>query len=599
MTSRFILPFSDVGNGISPSNGAKLFFEVTGGGSDRDTFSNQAGTIANANPVIADADGRFSTIYISGSYKVILKDKNDVLQWEEDPITSTSETVDLVKIYTNVAAMVADTDVDVGAFVRTEGYFTAGDGGDNDYLTVAAATGTDDGVSFIDGATHQFKGLFPGGSVNSRQCGVTGDDVADDFTELANGDIFANANNKRFIILSGTHKMSTGRTFVSDLEIYENGILKPDSGDTVTISGPLTAGFYQIFDGDGTISFGTSNPHIGEHPIEWYGVNTTNADTVNDVGMARMAAAVPFGATIRVGNGEYTITDFTHPNKRWTWLGTASIETTETTVSSTIKGTSGSAAPTITMPFTGVNTSRFTLFKNLRILTAGTGTALFIDNLGTNLQNVYLGGGAKGGHISHATDLHWLDVYSIGSAQGLFLNPSSGRAITSSLFTNVVSVCANQTGDALLLSENTSSGSIVGNTFINHVAQSARRGIVLTGIGPARNTFINPWTEAIAGSSPVALEDADTSNSIFITPDFRDNRTTVPVNYGATTTRYDQGFWTMVLPVVLIERTVATLDSASVFDNGIVIVSDETGGRTIATSDGTNWRRVSDGAIVS
>lgn len=33
--------------------------------------------------------------------------------------------------------------------------------------------------------------------------------------------------------------------------------------------------------------------------------------------------------------------------------------------------------------------------------------------------------------------------------------------------------------------------------------------------------------------------------------------------------------------------------------NGVIIVSDETGGRTIATSDGTDWRRVSDGAIVS
>ena len=38
---------------------------------------------------------------------------------------------------------------------------------------------------------------------------------------------------------------------------------------------------------------------------------------------------------------------------------------------------------------------------------------------------------------------------------------------------------------------------------------------------------------------------------------------------------------------------------ATDFLNGTVIVSDESGGRTIATSDGTNWLRVSDGAIVS
>ena len=38
---------------------------------------------------------------------------------------------------------------------------------------------------------------------------------------------------------------------------------------------------------------------------------------------------------------------------------------------------------------------------------------------------------------------------------------------------------------------------------------------------------------------------------------------------------------------------------ATNFLDGAVIVKDETGGRTIATSDGINWRRVSDGAIIS
>lgn len=38
---------------------------------------------------------------------------------------------------------------------------------------------------------------------------------------------------------------------------------------------------------------------------------------------------------------------------------------------------------------------------------------------------------------------------------------------------------------------------------------------------------------------------------------------------------------------------------ASAFPNGVIIIPDETGGRTLATSDGTNWRRVSDGAIAS
>lgn len=46
-------------------------------------------------------------------------------------------------------------------------------------------------------------------------------------------------------------------------------------------------------------------------------------------------------------------------------------------------------------------------------------------------------------------------------------------------------------------------------------------------------------------------------------------------------------------------HTVATLPSASAHFNGVIIVTDEVGGRTLATSDGTNWKRVSDGATVS
>jgi len=51
--------------------------------------------------------------------------------------------------------------------------------------------------------------------------------------------------------------------------------------------------------------------------------------------------------------------------------------------------------------------------------------------------------------------------------------------------------------------------------------------------------------------------------------------------------------------ILVSEYTVATLPSASTYDNAIIIVSDETGGRTLATSDGDKWYRVSDGVEVS
>ena len=45
--------------------------------------------------------------------------------------------------------------------------------------------------------------------------------------------------------------------------------------------------------------------------------------------------------------------------------------------------------------------------------------------------------------------------------------------------------------------------------------------------------------------------------------------------------------------------TVATLPSASTYTGRLIRVSDETGGHTVAFSDGTNWRRVQDRNVVS
>ena len=86
MASRFQSPFYDAGNGISTSDGAKLFFYATGTSTPKDTYSDSAATTPNANPVVADSEGVFSDIWISGIYKVVLKDKNDVQIWEADPV---------------------------------------------------------------------------------------------------------------------------------------------------------------------------------------------------------------------------------------------------------------------------------------------------------------------------------------------------------------------------------------------------------------------------------------------------------------------------------------------------------------------------------
>ncbi len=77
MSSRFISPFYDVGSGIKPPSGAKLFFFETDGTTLKNTFSDQLSTpTANTNPVIANSNGVFGDIFITGAYKVTLQDKN-------------------------------------------------------------------------------------------------------------------------------------------------------------------------------------------------------------------------------------------------------------------------------------------------------------------------------------------------------------------------------------------------------------------------------------------------------------------------------------------------------------------------------------------
>lgn len=96
MTSRFILPFADVGTGITPSSGALLYFyESESVDTLKDTYSNQAGTIPNSNPVEADSLGVFPDIFISGSYKVVLTTAGGDQSWEADPISASASLPDL------------------------------------------------------------------------------------------------------------------------------------------------------------------------------------------------------------------------------------------------------------------------------------------------------------------------------------------------------------------------------------------------------------------------------------------------------------------------------------------------------------------------
>jgi len=75
---------SAFGQHLSPSDGAKLYFFTAGTTTPKASYTDSAEGTPHAVPVVADANGRFAAIYISGLYKARLLDKNDVQIWEED-----------------------------------------------------------------------------------------------------------------------------------------------------------------------------------------------------------------------------------------------------------------------------------------------------------------------------------------------------------------------------------------------------------------------------------------------------------------------------------------------------------------------------------
>lgn len=98
MPIRFFLSRLQVadGNGV-PMAGAKLAFYITGTSTPKNTFSDYAMTVPNANPVIADGEGRFGDIWLeAGDYKVILKTAADVVVWTADPVIGAGGTGEVV-----------------------------------------------------------------------------------------------------------------------------------------------------------------------------------------------------------------------------------------------------------------------------------------------------------------------------------------------------------------------------------------------------------------------------------------------------------------------------------------------------------------------
>jgi hypothetical protein len=168
MASRFVPPVTQLVNDDASdiASGWLLNFYLTGTLTRKDTFSDNALTTANANPVVADSSGRFGDIFLeAGTYKVVLTDADAVEKWTADPVQgglgSSGAVDEKTANYTvtiDDASKIIAVDASSGAITITLlASATAGDGFEvtikKTDSSANAVTTDGDGSETIDGAT--------------------------------------------------------------------------------------------------------------------------------------------------------------------------------------------------------------------------------------------------------------------------------------------------------------------------------------------------------------------------------------------------------------------------------------------------------------
>lgn len=180
MASRLLLPPQILGADGRPVSGAKLNTYQTGTSTAKSVFTDAALTIAHANPVVADANGRFAAMFMAGGdYRVVLTDASDVTIATYDPIEGATATLStsaagMRNRLLNPAMMVSQQNsTTVVALTNGAGYVTDG--------WVGVLSSTPGGTLWLG----QVASATPGGSPNRLRCTVNATDAS-----IAAGDYY-------------------------------------------------------------------------------------------------------------------------------------------------------------------------------------------------------------------------------------------------------------------------------------------------------------------------------------------------------------------------------------------------------------------------
>jgi hypothetical protein len=272
---RFPIPRQDCfdTNG-APRAGAKLYFYTTGTTTPLATYADSALVTPNANPVIADSAGLFGEIFLTQTavYKVVLKTSADVVVWTADPVPGGTTAADLTGLIN--AAAISNTVSEQQAIVNKLQFIQAGAGA----VTRTVRSKMREPVSVVD-------------------FGATADGSTDDKAAFSYADAFSG-----YLVPPGTYAIASNLTITAAVQFAPGAILKPANGITITLSGEIVAGAWQIFDisAGGTIVGPVRNALV--YP-DWWGAAPGVASSQTSKIQAAITFAQNGARTVYLRNG--------------------------------------------------------------------------------------------------------------------------------------------------------------------------------------------------------------------------------------------------------------------------------------------------------
>ncbi|MNO55434.1 Pectate lyase superfamily protein [compost metagenome] len=157
------------------------------------------------------------------------------------------------------------------------------------------------GYSVLGGRLNAFDAQFIDIAYSAKVNGLKGDGVTNDYSALNAMLTNIGATKAQIYFGKGTYIIGSNITIPPNVKlIFANGaMLSPNTGVTITINGPIDAGVYQIFGGNGTI---TGSPKVDSVYPQWFGAV---ADASTDCSSAfQKALNFAKGIPVRVICGE-------------------------------------------------------------------------------------------------------------------------------------------------------------------------------------------------------------------------------------------------------------------------------------------------------